>query len=154
MQILVSSLVLLNLVKNVSYFLFIALCTERFEPPHSLSTSKKKLQIQIQIHITNINIWSYNLKCSEKTALYFHFTARCYVHGTQKKLKIASFIEHAERFRMHITIIIIPYYALRFGKEKCFIIPFLLCLYCIALCTGYDSNKSLNHLQRTRLRQN
>ena len=33
-----------------------ALCTERFEPPHSLSTSKKKLQIQIQIHITNINI--------------------------------------------------------------------------------------------------
>ena len=113
-----------------------ALCTERFEPPHSLSTSKKKLQIQIQIHIANINIWSYNLKCSEKTALYFHFTARCYVQGTQKKLKIASFIEHAERFRMHITIIIIPYYALRFGQEKCFIIPFLLCLYCIALCAG------------------
>ena len=32
------------------------LCTERFELPHSWSTSKKKLG-----HITNINIWSYNL---------------------------------------------------------------------------------------------
>ena len=46
-------------------------------------------------HVTNINIWSYNLKFSEKTALYFHFTALFYVQGAQKKLKIASFIEHA-----------------------------------------------------------
>ena len=67
-----------------------ALCTERFEPPHSLSTSEKKLG-----HITNINIWSYNLKFSEKTVLCFLFTALCYVQGVLKKLKIASFIEHA-----------------------------------------------------------
>ena len=67
-----------------------ALCTERFEPPHSLSTSEKKLG-----HIININIWSYNLKFSEKTVSYFHFTALCYVQGARKKLKIASFIEHA-----------------------------------------------------------
>ena len=46
-------------------------------------------------HVTNINIWSYNLKFSEKTVLYFHFTALCYVQGARKKLKIASFIEHA-----------------------------------------------------------
>ena len=46
-------------------------------------------------HITNINIWSYNLKFSEKTVLYFHFTALCYVQGARKKLKIASFIKHA-----------------------------------------------------------
>ena len=46
-------------------------------------------------HVTNINIWSYNLKFSEKTVLYFHFTALCYVQGAQKKLKIASFIKHA-----------------------------------------------------------
>ena len=64
--------------------------TERFEPPHSLSTSKKKLG-----HITNINIWSYNLKYSETTVLYFHFIALCYVQDAEKKLKIASFIEHA-----------------------------------------------------------
>ena len=68
----------------------IALCTERFEPPHSLSTSEKKLG-----HIKNINIWSYNLKFSKKTVLYFHFTALCYVQGVRKKLKIASFLEHA-----------------------------------------------------------
>ena len=46
-------------------------------------------------HVTNINIWSYNLKFSEKTVLYFHFTALFYVQGARKKLKIASFIEHA-----------------------------------------------------------
>ena len=67
-----------------------ALFTQRFEPPHSLSMSMKKLG-----HITNINIWSYNLKFSEKTVLYFHFTALFYVQGARKKLKIASFIEHA-----------------------------------------------------------
>ena len=66
-----------------------ALCTERFEQTYSLSTSKKKLGF-----ITNINIWSYNLKFSEKTVLYFHFTALCYVQGARKKLKIAS-LEHA-----------------------------------------------------------
>ena len=64
-----------------------ALWIERFEPPHSFSTSKKKLG-----HATNIN----NLKFSAKTVLYFHFTAMCYVQrGARKKLKIASFIEHA-----------------------------------------------------------
>ena len=62
-----------------------ALCTERFEPSHSLSTSEKKIG-----HITNINIWSYNLKFSEKTVLYFHFTALCYVQGVRKKLKLSS----------------------------------------------------------------
>ena len=67
-----------------------ALFTERFEPPHSLRTSEKKLG-----RITNINIWSYDLKFSEKTVLCFHFTALCYVQGVRKKLKIASFIEHA-----------------------------------------------------------
>ena len=57
----------------------------------SLSTSKKKLR-----DIPNINIWSYNFKFSEKkTALYFHFNALCYIQGARKKLKIASFIEHA-----------------------------------------------------------
>ena len=66
------------------------LCTERFAPPHSLNTSKKKLR-----HITNINTWSYNLKFNEKTVLYFHFTTLCYVQGARKKLKVASFIEHA-----------------------------------------------------------
>ena len=100
-----------------------ALCTERFKPLRSLSTSKKKLG-----HITNINIWSYKFKCSEKTVLYFHFTALCYVQGARKKLKIASFIEHAERFRMHITIINIPWYPVRFGKEKCFILTFFTLL--------------------------
>ena len=60
--------------------------TERFEPPHSLSTTKKKLG-----HITNINIWSYNLNFSEKTVLYFHFTALCSVQGARRKHKIASF---------------------------------------------------------------
>ena len=93
---LVFSLILLNLVKNVAYSLSVyctALYIERFESPHSLrafSTSKKKLG-----HIANINIWSYNLKSSEKTVLYFHFTALCYVQGARKKLKIASFIKHA-----------------------------------------------------------
>ena len=70
-----------------------ALCTERFQPPHSLSTSKKKLG-----HITNINVWSYNLKFSEKSVLYFHFTALCYVQEAQKKLKIACFIEYLEPY--------------------------------------------------------
>ena len=37
-------------------------CTERFEPTHSLTTSKKKSG-----HTTNVNIWFYNLKFSEKT---------------------------------------------------------------------------------------
>ena len=56
-----------------------------------LSTSKKKLG-----DIPNINIWSYNFKFSEKkTVLYFHFTVMCYIQGARKKLKIASFIEHA-----------------------------------------------------------
>ena len=76
-----------NLVKNVSYFLSVyctALCTERFE--HLINWLG---------HVANINIWSYNLKFSEKTVLYFHFTALFYVQGARKKLKIASFIEHA-----------------------------------------------------------
>ena len=64
-----------------------ALCTERFEPPRSLSTSKKRIG-----HIANIDIWSYNLKFSN---LYFHFTVLCYIQDSRKKLKIASFIEHA-----------------------------------------------------------
>ena len=67
-----------------------AIRTERFESPHSLTTSKKKLG-----HTTNINIWSSNLKFSEKTVLYFHFIALCYAQGAQKKLKMASFMEHA-----------------------------------------------------------
>ena len=67
-----------------------ALCTERFESPNSLTTSKKRLR-----HTTNINISSYNLKFNQKTVLYFRFIAQCYVQGAQKKLKIASFIEHA-----------------------------------------------------------
>ena len=46
-------------------------------------------------HITNINIWSYNLKFSEKNVLYFHFTSLFYEQGAWKKLKIAFFIEHA-----------------------------------------------------------
>ena len=41
-----------------------ALFTERFEPTHSSSMSKKKLG-----HIANINIWSYNVKFSGKTVL-------------------------------------------------------------------------------------
>ena len=73
-----------------TFCLLHALFIERFEPPHSLSKSQKKLG-----HIANINIWSYNLKFSEKTVLYFHFTALFYVQGARKKLKIASFIEHA-----------------------------------------------------------
>ena len=64
-----------------------ALRTERFETRHSLSTSEKKLG-----HITNINIWSYNIRFSGKTVLYFHFTALCYEQGVRNKLKIASFI--------------------------------------------------------------
>ena len=47
-------------------------CTERFEPLPSLGTSKKQIG-----HIANIKIWSYNLKFSEKTVLYFDFTALC-----------------------------------------------------------------------------
>ena len=68
-----------------------ALSTERFEPLHSLTTTKKKSG-----HTININIWSYNLKFSEKIVLYFHFIALCYVQGAQKKLKIASFQEHVK----------------------------------------------------------
>ena len=105
-------------------------------------------------HVANINIWSYNLKFSEKIVLYFHFTAIFYVQGARKKLKTASFIEHAIRFRIRIIIINIPYYALKFIKEKCFILPFLLCLYCTVLCAGFASNESLNHLHRARLRKN
>ena len=116
----------------------------------TLSTSNKKLG-----HITNINIWSNNLKFSGKTVLYFHFTALSYVQCAWKKIKITSFIEHAQRFRIHTIIINIPYYcALKFSKEKCFILPFLLCLYCIVLCVGCASNESLNHLHRARLRKN
>ena len=78
-QILLFNPILLNLVKIVSYFLVIALpCVQR------------KLG-----YITNINIWSYNLKFNEKTVLYFHFPALCYVQGVRKKLEIAYFIEHA-----------------------------------------------------------
>ena len=51
----------------------------------------------------------------KKTVLYFHFSVMCYIHGARKKLKIASFIEHAQRFRIHITIISIPYYAPKFS---------------------------------------
>ena len=42
-----------------------ALFKEHFEPPDSLSVSKKNLG-----RIANINIWSYNLKFSEKIVLY------------------------------------------------------------------------------------
>ena len=54
------------------------LCTERFELPHSWSTSKKKLG-----HITNINIWSYNLKFSQKNyvSVGIQFNVNC---NTQK----------------------------------------------------------------------
>ena len=72
----------INLVHTFCYST--ELCTERFELPHSLRTSKKKLA-----HIKNINIWSYNLKFSEK------FYTSSYVQGARKKLKIASLIEHA-----------------------------------------------------------
>ena len=48
----------------------------------------------------------------------------------------------------------ILYYALKFSEEKCFILPFLLCFYCIVLCAGCASNESLNHLHRARLRKN
>ena len=54
----------------------------------------------------------------------------------------------------YITTINIPYYALKFSKEKCFILPFLLCLYCIVLCARCASNESLSHLHRARLRKN
>ena len=47
-----------------TFCLCTALYRERFEPPQSLSMSKKKLG-----HIANLNILSYNLKCSEKTVL-------------------------------------------------------------------------------------
>ena len=114
------------------------LCTERFERPHSLTTSKKKLG-----NTANINIWSYNLKFSEEAVLYFHLTALCYVQCAQKKLKIASFIE-LPSFRIHITIINTPYHALKFSKIKCFIRPFLLCLYCLVICAGCASNEYLN----------
>ena len=52
-----------------------------------------------------------------------------------------------------ITIINIPYYVRKFSKEKCFMRPFLLCLYYTALCAGYGSNEFLNHLHRTRPRE-
>ena len=57
----------INLVHTFCYST--ELCTERFELPHSLRTSKKKLA-----HIKNINIWSYNLKFSEKfyTSILLH----------------------------------------------------------------------------------
>ena len=64
--------------------------TERFEPPHSLSMSKKKLE-----PIANINIWSY----------IFYKTVLCYVQGAQKKLDTASFIEQDQRFRIHIMFL-------------------------------------------------
>ena len=56
----------------------------------SLRTSKKKIK-----DIVNINIRSHNFKFSEKNCLYVHFTSLCYIQGARKKLKIASFIEHA-----------------------------------------------------------
>ena len=82
-QILLFSPMLLNLVKNVSCFLFIALPCVQSALNHLIHCVRltKKLG-----HITNINIWSYNLKFSEKTVLYFHFTALCYVQGVRKKL--------------------------------------------------------------------
>ena len=115
----------------------------------SLSASKKTSG-----HITNVNIWSYNLTFSEKPVLYFHFTAPYFVQGAREKLKIASFIGHASRIRIHNTVINIPYYALKFSKEKCFIPPFLLCLYCIVLCAGCATNEALNHIHIARLRIN
>ena len=51
------------------------------------------------------------------------------------------------------TIINIPYYIRKFSKEKCFMLPFLLCLYYTALWAGYGSNEFLNHLHRTRPRE-
>ena len=103
-------------------------------------------------HITNINICSYNLYFSEKNVLYFHFIALCYLQCAWKKLKIDSFIEHAYRSRIHITIINIPYYALKL--QKCFILPFLICLYCIVLCAERTKNEALNHFHRAPLTKN
>ena len=54
----------------------------------------------------------------------------------------------------YITIINIPYYALKFSKEKCFILLFLLFLYCIVPCAGCVSNKSFNQLHIAYLRKN
>ena len=49
-----------------------ALCTKRFEPPHSLTTCKKKLG-----HTTSINIWTCDRKFSEKklffTSILLHY---------------------------------------------------------------------------------
>ena len=52
----------------------------------------------------------------------------------KRKLKIASFIEHAYRFRIHITIINMRKHALRFSKVKCLIFPFTLSLLHCHMC--------------------
>ena len=67
-----------------TFFLFIALPSVQSALNHPINWLG---------HVTNINIWSYNLKFSEKTVLYFHFTVLFYVQAARKKLKIASFIE-------------------------------------------------------------
>ena len=59
----------------------IALFTEGFEPPHSLSMSKKK-------KIFGLIVLNFVKKLFYKTVL-------CYVQGTRKKLEIASFMEQA-----------------------------------------------------------
>ena len=121
------------------------MCTERFEPPYSLSMSKKKLG-----HITNINIWSYNLKFSEKTVLYFHFTALCYVQGARKKLKITSFIEQLKDLGYILQLSIFHTMLLNLAKKSVLILPFLLCLCCIVLFAGCAINESLNDLQNKK----
>ena len=82
---------LLNLVRNVYFFLFIAFPCEQGALNHLIQWARlRKNQVTLQILIFGPIILNLVKKLS-----FSHFTALCYVQGARKKLKTASFTEHA-----------------------------------------------------------
>ena len=90
LQISVFSLILLNLVKNVSYFLFITLPCVRSALNHFLHQARLRKK-QDTLQISKFGLIILNLM---KKLFYTSILLHC-VQGARKKLKIASFIEHA-----------------------------------------------------------
>ena len=117
----------------------------RSEPHTSQSISREKSR-----NTANIGIQSYIAKFSQKCfILSVYCTALC-----TERFEPPHSLSTSKKKLGHITNIHIWSYNLKFSKEKCFILPFLLFLYCIALCAGWASNESLNHLHRAHLRKN
>ena len=137
-----------------TFCLCTALYTERFEPPQSLSMSKKKLG-----HIANLNILSYIivlfyfiLNLVEKL-FYKTVCAMCRVlERTLRQLPSYNMLKDLG-YILKLSI----FHIMLLNLVKKSFLYFLFCVVFIALsvlCAGCVSDESLNHLHRPRLRKN